>query len=329
MESNFVNGDSKGGVVNISGDAQLTMQQFQHMYSLMTGKSEEIKKQSNRPVRLEIDDFYQLDKRVHQMLEQYQLAGISATYVVVLANGEKEVFSSVEKMAFQVATHNSVTESVFIKYKFAIILPHVRQPQNYMISIKADNRLAAQKRMVEELPMGVPRRIINYVTAETVDIRVEYVDFAVSRSFIANLDNWLESVHVASESSILKRARKISHYIAPFFQYISLAFLSFGIWNQLPKALAGATLVELAQSFLISFLLIFFTWRVIGFLGGRVENAVDSTLEISYLKLTKGDEKFVAEATKRNNMDLVKACVGGVMSGATSYLVKYLGMLIR
>jgi hypothetical protein len=313
-----------------AGSGQISMQQFQHIYNQLTGKNEKISKASNKAIRLKSDDLLQVDKKIRQTLEQYNVIGMNSVYVVYFANGEKENFSSYEKFAMQVASHNEATESIYFKYELSILLPLLKQVQSYTITVRVLNRLELQKKFLRDMPFGASRAMVNYATSKTVEFSVEYVDFAVSRTIMAALDSWLGSLDETAENWVLKICRKISHFIPPLLKYSGVCFLTWGVMDNIDliyKDLEGYAYLVKYQVYLA--LTFFLTWRFLGFLGKIVEDSVDSTCDISFVSLTRGDQKAVELACKESKIDVIKACVTGAVSGVASFMAKYLILLIR
>ncbi|WP_156428940.1 hypothetical protein [Pseudomonas oryzihabitans] len=312
-------------VVDNSGQTSLSMQQFQHVYAMFTGKSEEIVRTSNKPIRLELDDLYQLDTMFRQLLEQYKVAGLSAVYNIYHEGGEKGVYSSYEQFARSVGANSSATESIYFKYHVAIVLPQTQQPQNYIISIRCSNSLVLRRKMRNELPAGVPAQLLNLFSTKTVEIKVEYIDFAVARSVMSALDAWLTGLAVGEKSAALKALRERSSLIPVLFRYLGLAFMAWGLFGVIPKVLDDNGNLEILAKFSISAaLLVFVGWKILSSLGGMVENFVDSTTEISHTNITRGDKNDLAAASKENEGYIKKAIIGGAVSGVASFCSKYL-----
>lgn len=323
-------GDSDDGLVVEGGrPGAMSMQQFQHVYALMTGKSEEINKTSNLPIMLELDDLFQLDKKVWQMLEQYQVVGKNSSYSVYFDNGEKSVHSSYEKFAQVVGASSLHTESVYFRYRISVLLPQVNKPQNYTISIRCINRLVMRRKVVRDLPPGAPPFVVNMIAAKTVDVKVEYVDFSVARAVIAATDEWISSLHKGEESSVLKFVRSYSHYIPPICQYVGLASLSWGYFSLIPRLMVGVQGFADFSSYLLAISLsVFLTWKFLGYLGGKVEEKVDATCDLSYLQITRGDRKDVEVAKAVASGVVKKAIIGGVFSGLAGVGVKFVAALV-
>ena len=323
-------GDNEDGLVVGDGrSGSLSMQQFQHVYALMTGKNEEINKVSNLPIMLELDDLYQLDRKVSQMLEQYNVVGSNASYNVYFDNGEKSSHSSYEKFAQVVGASSLCTENVFFRYHVSILLPLVNKPQNYVISIRCMNRLVLRRKLARELPPNAASYLVNMIAAKTIDVKVEYVDFSVARAVLAATDEWITSLHLGTESSALKIIRRNSHFIPPIFQYIGLASLSWGYFSLFSSLMVDVVTFSDFSSYLLAISLsIFCTWRVLGFLGRRVERLVDSTSDLSYLQVTRGDKKDIESAKDVTKGTIIQAIVGGIFSGAAGVSVKYLAALV-
>lgn len=324
------NDDAEDGLtVEGSRPGALTMQQFQQVYAVITGKNEEISKASNLPIMLKLDDLYQLDQKVRQMLEQYKVVGNNATYNVYYDNGEKSIHSSYEKFAQNVGASSSSTESIYFRYRISILLPQLNKPQNYTLSIRCINRHMLRKKLQRDLPMSAPPHIVNMIAAKTVDIKVEYIDFSVARAIMAAMDEWITSLQLGEESNFLKMFRARSHFIPPICQYVGLFFLSWGYFGLFPHLVGGISTLADFLSYLLAICLSFFiTWKFLGFLGGIAERAIDSTCDISFLELTRGDKKEIDVAMKKTKTNIVGALISGACSGVAGVGVKYVAAIV-
>lgn len=322
--------DGQGRVVlGETGTSSFTMQQFQDFYALATGKNEEVSKVVTKGYIAELADFEQLDLVIRQMLEQYHVAGGTATYNIYYSGGQKHVHSSYEKFAQNSAASNMVTESVYFKYRFAILLPQIKKPQSYTISVRYNSRLAVRKKLEGELTSNMPRALLNMLAAKTIEVRVEYIDFAVAKAFMATLDAWVDSLHECGGSSALRFLRDKSHFIPPFFRYVGLGCVTWGLISSYPTLLANFnSFAGYSKYVLLSSIGVFLVWRAMGYLGRMVEDAIDGTYDLAYASITRGDLKEIEQAKSESKKELVKAAVGGACSGVAGFLAKFAASLL-
>lgn len=130
----------------------VSLQVVQNIYNELTGKSEDVSKTYDDPHQIQYEDFEQLNYRIRQCCEQYNIASINCSVKVYYINDTQETFSSFERFKHFNSGSSSSVESVFIKYNFLIILPQLNQPQSYTLSVRAASRIAIQQKMGNELP---------------------------------------------------------------------------------------------------------------------------------------------------------------------------------
>jgi len=182
--------------------------------------------------------------------------------------------------------------------------------------------------MRKELPIGVPAHLLNMFALKTVEIKIEYVDFALSRAVMAGLEGWMAGLAESKENKFLKVVRDNSGLIPVSFRYLGLAFVSWGVFEIVPRVLnTTSDLAIFAKFSLVAGLLIFLVWKAFGFVGRLVENFVDSTTEISHTNITRGDGNDVIEASEENGGYVKKAVLSGTASGVASFFCKYLASL--
>lgn len=205
-----------------NGTTPISMQLYQDIYNQITGKTEEITKFSKKSILADLDDIKQLDIKIRQILEQYRVVSANSTFTIIFDKEQKETHSSIDRFSSLNSSTNGCTESIIAKYNFSIILPQTARAQNYTISIRIMSRITNQKKLLEELPAGAPRILVNMFSSKTCEIKVSYIDYVVARTITAAFDEWLDALHESKESRHLNFARKISHIIPPAFKYMSL-----------------------------------------------------------------------------------------------------------
>ena len=105
---------------------QISLQAYQAAYNEITGKTEELSRDYSVAYQMGMSDLEQLNIKVEQLCEQYNL--IEANYNVTVFHQEdtKDRFSSFERFKLYNSSNPSPVESVLIEYNLLIRLPNNR-----------------------------------------------------------------------------------------------------------------------------------------------------------------------------------------------------------
>ncbi len=326
------NNDNQNEVVvdGRNGSVEISLQTYQDIYNQITGKSEETTKISKKSIHVNFDDIKQLDSKINQILEQYRVVSSNSTFTIFFDKNQKETYSSLERFSSFNSSVNACTESVVVKYNFAIVLPQTNRPQNYTIAIRLISRVTAKRKMLEDFPVGVNRSFLMMISSKTCEIKVSYVDYVVSRTIIAAFDEWLDALDSSKESKYINTAKRVSHYASPVFKYLSLIFCSCVVINLMPYMIGTDPKVpQLASLSLLIFLFLFFAYKFSAILGRFVENSIDSSSDISYINITKGDAKMIKDVQGENKNAIIKACAGTLITFVLNFSAKYLALHLK
>lgn len=313
-----------------SGDHRVSVQLYQDIYNQITGKNEELLVFTKKPIRVDFEDIRQLDIKVRQILEQFQVISLNAVFTIFFDKNQKETHSSIERFSMLNSATSSCTESVVIKYDFSIVLPQTARPQAYSISIRVINRITAKKKIIEEFPIAMPRGFANMFITKTCEIRIEYVDYMVARTISTAFNEWVDALDESPNSKYLKMARRFSHFIPGIFKNISLCVVSAIIYFLLPDLIGvGKSAADISGFALLTFLFIFFSYKASSALGGFVEESIDSSDEVSFIDITKGDKKQISEACENNRNAFIKAAIGTIATFSINFFAKYLAIHLK
>lgn len=335
MNSFVVERDDGAGDVVIetpAGKTTITIQQYQHIYNQITGKSEQLSKNSKKNIKICLSDLSNLDTRIKQTLQQYNMVGFSSKYSAFYTNDQKETSRDFERFSLTAKAPACQTDSLNFVYNFSIKLPQISEAQNYAVSIRIINKWALRKKLIEELPSNAPRRIINLFSSETVEIKIDYVDYTVARNIIAMLDDWLDGLAGEKSSGVLIAVQKRSHLIPIFTKYTTMFLLVIGLLQYSQTLFSEIdTFHEFGQVLGASAFLAYIFISAGKAIGKYIENSIDSIDNVSYIKLTRGDENAAIEAEKEKKHEITKAAIGGVISAifgiATKYSAKLIGFI--
>ncbi|UDM16110.1 hypothetical protein [Vogesella sp. XCS3] len=326
------NGQSESNVIieGRDGPASISMQLYQDLYNQITGKSEEIKQFSKKSIKVKLEDVRQFDIKIKQVLEQYKIVSFNSSFSIIYDKNQKETHSSIEKFMSLNNAISNCTESVFIKYNFAIILPQTSRAQSYTIAVKLSNRITSQKKLVEELPNGIPAAVVNMFTSKTCEITISYVDYVVARTVISVFDEWVDSLDESKESGLLNFARKNSHFIPSIFKYTTLLISVFVLANLMPTLVSNSPNgPQFFQFGVYLFVFIFILYKLAAAIGRFVERSIDASSEISYLDITNGDKKLINEVEASNKMAIVKTVFGSMAMALLNFAAKFIALSIK
>lgn len=326
------NGQNENNVIieGRDGPASISMQLYQDLYNQITGKTEEIKQFSKKSIKAKLEDIRQFDIKIQQILEQYKIVSFNSSFSVIYDKNQKETHSSIEKFMCLNNSISNCTESVFVRYNFAIILPQTSRAQSYTISVKLNNRITSQKKLIEELPNGIPPAVVNMFTSKTCEINISYVDYVVARTIISVFDEWVSSLDESKENSFLNFARKNSHFIPPLFKYTTLLMSVFLVAHLMPTLInASPNGPQFFQFGVYLFVFIFILYKSASAIGRFVEESIDSSSEVSYLEITNGDKKLINEALASNKIAIAKTIIGSIATALLNFTAKFMALNIK
>ncbi|WP_339927058.1 hypothetical protein [uncultured Cobetia sp.] len=220
------------------------------------------------------------------------------------------------------------TVSVVIKYSFSILPPKGNSPQEYVVTIRFNSRVAMLNAIEKEAPAFMRGRIIRMVTYHTSEISVEYTDYVVAKSFLDTFNEWIEGCNTHPRNRCVEIAQSYSHFLPLVIKMIVVAlFVTSGI-KAIPLLTAGASLEELAKSALILSTGFYVLVLLAGVVGKWTESSIDNIHQLSYLKINKGDAKLIENFSDRNRTSLYKFVIGAFFSFGLSVMASKLSMLI-
>ena len=195
------------GEVTVIGDgtpnrALVSVQLLQSIYNELTGKSEELSKSFDDPFQIEMEDINQLNIRFLQTLEQYNICSHNCSVKVYYTNDTDDVFSSFERFILSTSGGTSPIESILITYNFLVILPKIKTPQSYSVSIRLASRISIEKRFHNEFPADLPK-IFKLMGAKTAMVTVKYIDYVVARTMLNCVEEWMKTTQKAETNRLI------------------------------------------------------------------------------------------------------------------------------
>ena len=330
-ESNCSDGTS-GDVAVIgetSNSTQVSLQTLQGIYNELTGKSEEVGKSYSKPIRVRFSDIEQLNHKITQACEQYNVVSGNCTATVYYVDDTRDQFSSFERFRLHNSGSTSPVESVLLKYNFLVLLPKTKQPQSYTVSIRMASRVAVTKRMESEF-YGAPPPIFRLMGNRTAVIEIQYVDYMVARNFLNLIDEWFKGIPTATELKPLHWLQIRSHLIPRVAKFATAIFVALLVLALLPTFIAqGATdLLTFGRFLGYALLGTYAAYTLSGWSATFIENSVDHYTELSYLNLTKGDELEISKAERSNKFAIAKGIGGFILTICVSVATKVVANML-
>lgn len=238
----------------------------------------------------------------------------------------KEVFSSFERFTLYDHTKLCATENVHIEYNFFIVLPKTKSPRPYKLSIDILSTAAVRQRFAKE--SGVGRFFMGF-PGQTGRFEIEYIDYAVAKSFHTTIEHWFQALPNQTKSKFMEMLQNHSHNFPMIFKLITASVVGvFVYYNAIDWIKVDSSDLQLAKLGIFSFSVIFVASGIAYLLGKWAERSADSVQPISYLKLNRGDERAYTEAVLGNRNSIVGFILSSTLMIALNIASAYLAFWI-
>ncbi|MCC4247077.1 hypothetical protein [Stappia indica] len=298
----------RNSIVSVGGNTQLSFHQLQDIYNSLTGKTEKISKNIEQAFLMNFEDLAQLNFRIAQCCESYGAKIKNENLSVFHVNGFKEVFSSFDRFKLYNKSNMSPVESLVITYNIIIIPSGSNRAVPYKILIEL-NSIAGMREKKRDLAYG-PIDIFTLFINQYGRISIDYVDYAVARHFMTQIEEWYKSLDFTPEKKIIKSLQKSSHWIRDIIISLTIACISIssGIFSESTFASDGKALIIKGIS--LVFAASTLGWLLGSFAGKLVERSIDQIQPISYLKLNRGDDVAIGNWHKKNKNNIIYSIFG-------------------
>lgn len=301
----------------------VSIQVLQNVYHELTAKTEDVSKAYDEPFQLELKDLEQLDHRVNQCCEQYHLASSNCSVKVFYTSDTQETFSSFAKFRLFNAGSTSSVESVLLTYNFLIILPKLKKPQAYTLSIRIASPIAIQERLRDgSIHFRMPK-IFRAMGTRTAMVTVKYIDYVVARTLLDTFDQWFKTAERAAIPAWWMWICRRSHLLPIIGRYLTFSVACLVLMWSLPAFItATSTLLDLCYLVLSAVFGISVAYQVANYLGKFSESSLDTWTALSFIALTSGDRKLIDKAKNANRRAVVSSGIKWFGSLMVSVLVK-------
>lgn len=294
---------------------QVSLKVYQDIYHQVTGRTEQIRKRYSENILIEFSDLEQLHHKVSQLCDVHHVVARNESISVFHDKERKEVFTSFERFRAYNGNATSPSVNVVFKYNFSIIPAGLERPQEYVVTARLTSRVAAIKQMEDEAPPFMRGRLFGYMAGSVAEVTVDYADYVVARGFLEAFDEWIAGCKATPKSQLLQLLRRYSHRIPEVAQLVVAAIVVGFALQAIPTALGPSASPQAVARFIV--ILVGGSYIVISltrFFAELIEEAIDTYPVLSYLKLNKGDEKLITEASSAKPRAWLRLAIGAVGS---------------
>lgn len=205
MSTELIENPNESPKVNLANGELISMKAIQEIYSELTGREESLDTIYKVHHEISFEDLYQLNAKIFQLTEQYNIVGQQENITIYHQNNQRQNFSSFERFRIYDKSINSPTDRVVIEYNFLIILPQLRKPQSYKITINIASRAAAIKSLRSEnkFKSYIFYEMLSDITGES---SIKFIDYSVARSFQSAIKEWFEGLSCNQENKTIKKS---------------------------------------------------------------------------------------------------------------------------
>lgn len=314
----------RGKIIVGEGEHQVPVKLVKEVFTELTEKSESLDKSFKKPYRIKFEDIEQLHHKITQTINQYNVINQSLRFVIYYSDNTKDELKSFESASKLSANSSSQVESIYLKYEFIIHVPSTKKLETYSMALRMVSPIAMSKRMKNISFFSPPPPILRVMGARTALLKIDYADYTVARSLQTTVIEWFSAIECASENKFMRFLQKNSLYIPRLLAMLLVLLNSFFFYDYL--RFVDASKIS-SNVLLLKFLILFFVFTTLFlnfsiYIGRFIENSIDGWTPVSYIMFNKRDETEMQKFVKVNHGSLIRAAVGGIVSGGTSLIGK-------
>ncbi len=324
MSKIIEHGGNDPEVVRISSGegSEISLKTYQDIYHQITGKTEEIRKRYKDSICIEYSDIEQLHIKITQLYDVFDVVASNESVILYYEKERKEQFTSFEKFRAFNSSCTSPVSNIVLKYELSIIPAKLKKPQEYSITIRLSSRVTQLRELKADAPPFMHGPLIIMIASETAEIRVEYSDYVISRSFIEAFDEWIKGCKKSNENNFVKWLQRYSHFIPPVGKVVVTLLYGYFIYAAIDPVLGSEpSLVLFARFIVFSSVTIVIAINLTHLALRMTERAIDSYSFVSWIKLNRGDEQVINESSIsriRNIVLLFVSAAGAIAIGVIS-----------
>jgi hypothetical protein len=303
------------------GVSQVTMKVYQDVYHQVTGWTEQISRRYKEHLLLGLADLQQLNYKISQLCDIHDIVASNEVVTIFYEKERKEQFTSFERFKLYNANATSPSISVVLKYNFSILLSGRPKPQEYVVTIRLNSRIALMKQMDEnDGPQFMRSYVLNNIS--TADISVDYTDYVVARGFIEAFDEWIKGTKKSRRNALLTFLAPRSHYIPNVLSVIGAFLLTFFALQAIPSLSSDGFYVQTWARFLViygggAYICI----SLLALAGSLLEQSIDNYPTLSYLNLNNGNNHLIEDFNSQRTpifQKFIGGCLLAIILGITA-----------
>jgi hypothetical protein len=310
-------------------ESKVSIKVYQDIYHQITGRTEQVRKRYSNSLLIEFSDIEQLHHKIMQLCDIHKVIASNEVVSIFHEQERKEQFTSFDRFRAYNSNASSPSLNVVLKYNFSIIPAGIERPQEYVVTIKLVSRVAMLQQIEADLPSFVMRRLVGFGSSITAEITVDYADYIIARGFLSAFEEWINGCKSTPESAWLSAVKKWS-YLLPntISTLISILIIYFALAS-VPNYFGDSSDLTMHSRFFIVFSGGFFiVVSLMRSVGRLIEESIDSYLDLSYLKLNKGDVKLIDDFGGRQRRILWKFIGGCLLSVLLGFTASQLAEII-
>lgn len=298
--------EQESTLVTIGDGNRVSMQVVQDIYSELTGKKEKLARSLSINHQTTFEDINQLNTKIIQLYEQFSIVSSQCSVTLYRLNDQKEVFSSFERFQMYDSSSSTPSENINIEYHFLVVLPQTKATQSYKILINLHSRAALRKRAQNE--HGIPRKFFRILGGPTGNIEIEYVDYAVARTFMTAIQEWADALESEGGSKTIQVLQNYSEHFPFAFRVLTTLIVMLILLNNAAIIVSqGSSIAALFVAGVVAFGGTYLLAQIAFKAGQIAEQYVDEYQPSSALLLTRGDERVVSDLRRSNRSTVLKS----------------------
>lgn len=304
----------------------ISFQMMQSIYNEITGKSEELGKLIRSRYKADFNDLNQLDKKIEQFLEQYNIVSRNESITIFYSGDNKEVFSSFERFKCYDASKTTPVAYIQLEYNFLIKLPKTEKPQSFKLELNLGSPATHMLKWYDDEVLD----IINERDIAIAEVKINYVDFVVAQTLMTVIEKWIDSLKKAELEfpySSLSQNKNFVSKIPTIVICTATTYIIKSIYHSL-DLIYGTTISPtiLYKILMIAIFSIAFPVTASVITQKYTRKFLSKILNISYFRLNIGDDNCIQKLQKINKKNTINGIITfsvAIITGIVSSIIVY------
>jgi hypothetical protein len=321
-------GEDPDEVVRVEGyEPRVPVSLYQAVYHQITGRTEEITKRYDDNLLISFRDIEELNTKIEQINGVHTVVASNQTVTLFQEGDRKQQFTSFDRFRRYNSNTSSPSTVLVLKYDFSIRPSSSERTQSYVITIKLFSRIGVATAIKQADNMH--NLIIAAITDSVAEIKVEYADYVIARTFLEAMDDWVNGCDSNPKNRIIRWGKRNSHFFSPVLRVAAAFLIIVFAYKSIPDFFSSPGEPSVFAKFAVIYFGALHLFMAAGAGIGRMsERLVDNYIELSYLDLTKGDSilrKRHEESTRKTifklSLNAIYILILGLLSSWLSALI--------